>query len=155
MLNVRLHIIRLFSKRFRYKNVSQSDLNEFINELLFNSPDWANFLIFLPDLKEIFGFRRAQGTVFQLHFPISLKARLYYEEIKTLLKKQGIDSDIEDRVYGKKTRRFLLIDIQQNVEVAYEIIRVVLQELFSLKADSRVEVYYTIDSPSLKKFKSK
>jgi len=155
MLNIRLHLSRFFLKRFCYGLVSSLELKEFLNDLLLKAPDWANFLIFVPEVREIFGFRRINDTVLQLHFPISLKARLYYEEIKTLLKKQGIDSNIEDRIYGKKTRRFLLIDIQQNIEVASEIIRIVLQELFSLKADSKVEVYYNIDSPQLKKFKVK
>jgi hypothetical protein len=155
MLNLRLIFARFIMKRFRYGLISQLDLKEFIQDILFSTSSEAVVQIVIPKLKEIFGFRRAQGTIFQIHFPISRNARLYYENIKVLLEKHGIDSNLEVRVYGKKPRGFLLIDIQQNAEVAYKIFRIILQEHFSLRADNEVEVYYNIDSPQLKEFKSK
>jgi len=155
MLNIRLYLSRFFLKRFRYGMVSQLDLKEFLCALLLSSSDLAGIFIVVPELKEIFGFKRSQGTGFQLNFPISPKALLYYDEIKIFMDRHGINSNYEVRIYGKRKKGFLSIDAQHNIEVASEIIRIVLQELFSLKADSRVEVYYTIDSPQFKKFKVK
>jgi len=155
MFNIRQGVFRLLMRRFRYGMLSQLDLKEFVQDLLLRDPQVAQILIFLPERKEMLSFRRARGSVFQLHFPVSFEARRHFDRIGEILKTRNIESNLETRVYARKPRGFLLIDIHEDSDTAFEIIKAVLQGLFLLNDDDKVEVYYTIDSANLERFRTK
>jgi hypothetical protein len=86
-----------------------------------------------------------------MNFP-SLK-RSYYQRAITVLNDQGIPCVYYTSTFRKMRKTSLHIDAAQNVEMAFKILTLVLDECFTIRSRSSVELYYTVDSPQLRKFK--
>lgn len=143
-------IIKFGMKPYVHKNVSQNDLKKYLKTLLYRGYDKGFMCIDLPGRKGIFlqlnKYIQENDTGIQLCFPLANWSKTYYNDIKKVLIKQSIPFSIEKKETDN-VPVFLIVDFDKDLEMAYRVVKMILQEIFKIGENTLVNLYFENISP--------
>jgi len=141
-------------KPFTHKNISQEALIKFLEILLFRGYDTGRLFITIPKDKRFLQFSKyideGSSVGLRFDFPLAEWSRNYYEPLRTALVKAGFEFNTE-RTGNDKMPEFTVIDLKQDLKSALALAQLVLQEIYELNRNDRVELYFENVSPKEEK----
>jgi len=103
-----------------------------------------------PDRKKFLQFRKyiksRSNVGLEFGFPLAPWSGEYYEKVKESLERKDIDYSIAG-TNERVVTEFLLIDLRQDVEKGIEVARLILREVFGLRPDEKISLYFVNVSP--------
>ena len=144
-------ILYQYGKRpYRHKRTVADDLSKLFKVLLYRGYDGGLMFIEAPDRKRFLQFRKyiksRSNVGVEFSFPFAPWSGEYYEKVKESLERRGIDFSVV-RTNEQVVTEFLLIDLKQDVEKGIEVARLILREVFGLRPDEIISLYFVNVSP--------
>jgi hypothetical protein len=157
ILLLTVYLLWQYGKRpARHKVHAQGDFTKFLEALLYRGYDKGFLIIEAPTKERFLQFRKyikSKGHVgLQFDFPLAPWSTKYYERLKKLLDERGYEYEIDptdtlDAPGSNLVTEFLFLDLKQNLESANELTRLCLLEVFKLKPEETVTLYFVGGSP--------
>jgi hypothetical protein len=131
-----------------YKKISQKNLKYYLEILLNRGYDRGFIIIRISDDKKpkrIIQFSKyigeSKNVGMQFDFPLAQWSRPYYEKLKILLNENKIDFKIE-RISDEDVLEFIVIDFKRDLDEAFKLSILVLEELFNLDTNDFVDLWF-------------
>lgn len=131
-----------------HKNISQEDLKKYFEVLLYRGYDRGYMIIQVSMDKRFKRFLQVSKYIgdknklgLQFDYPLANWSKPYYEKFKSILNKNRIKFEIE-KTDQDKIPEFLVIDVEKDLDKAYKISKLALQELYSLSPDDLIKLYF-------------
>jgi hypothetical protein len=134
----------------RYGRIVQDDLSKFFKTLLDRGYDRGFLVIETPDKKRFLQFRKyiiSRGEVgIQFDFPLAPWSEGYYAALNKILYDRQIA--YEAKTTGEDpVAAFITVDLSRDIKKANELAKIVLLEVFMLRASDRIKLYFNNINP--------
>lgn len=133
-----------------HRAVHQQELRKFLEVLLYRGYDRGFICVQVPKDVRFLQFSKyimnGQRVGLQLDFPLAPWSKDYYELLRTLLREKRILCEVEKTGQDGVTE-FLVVDVKQDLSLAFDLTQLILQNLYGLDEDVRVELYFSGVSP--------
>jgi hypothetical protein len=131
-----------------HKNISQDDLVKYLEVLLFRGYNKGFIIIRLPKDKKFKRFLQFRKYIedkkkvgLQFAYPLSSWSKPYYEKLKAILKERKIKFEIE-KTECEEVPEFIIIDLKKDLAMAVLLSRLIINQLYGLKSNDCVELYF-------------
>ena len=143
-------IWRRGKKPYKHRDISQDHLKQFLEVLLFRGYEGGFLCIEIPDDHRFLQFSKyvagKDSVGLQFDFPLAAWSRAYFEPLKRILNEERIKFEIQKTV-RKAVPEFLLVDVEQDLELALRLAKLTLQSVYGLDESQHVDLYFENVNP--------
>ncbi|HET8670697.1 MAG TPA: hypothetical protein VFM05_08755 [Candidatus Saccharimonadales bacterium] len=133
-------------------NLAQGNFRRYMEALLSRGYDRGFMIIEAPDRRRFIQFskyiKNETGAGLQFDFPLVPWSEEYFEPLKAVLDQRSYKCQIEHvnpspkHEVKNQVREFLVIDLEQDLEKASELSKLVFLEVFKLKPSDMVTLWF-------------
>lgn len=148
LLGIIIFLILLFSylwklgkKPYKSRRKCSDDLGEFFKLFLSNGRNGAHLFIDIPSIDGFIQFVKLDSQKLQSHFPDAPWSRPYFEKAVKCTKELGLSYVVESTGLTDTTR-FLIINFDDDLDVAQLFVKSIFNNAFSLSEDDSIVLWF-------------
>ncbi len=135
-------------KPYVHKNISQSNLKRYLEVLLYRGYDRGFIIIQIPTDKKAKRFLQFAKYIdgekdvgLRFDYPLIEWSIPYYRKLKEIFEREQIEFEIL-KTGENDISEFLFVDVKKDLDTAAKISILILQEIYKLKPNDFVELYF-------------